>query len=51
MQTYNVPDSAHLRYKSLKGDSVQVKVEEDMSDDKEKDHESETVGWLITSGR
>jgi len=50
MQTYNVRDSAHLRYQSLGTQSVKVKVEEDASKDGEVIHEMEDVGWMIFAG-
>lgn len=46
MQTANGPDTATLRYKGLTSEHVQVKVEEEQSQDQETTHAAEQVGWL-----
>lgn len=43
-------DPSHLRYQSLDGDSVQVKVGEDRYSDTELTHTPEIVGYLVVGG-
>jgi hypothetical protein len=46
MQTANGPDTATLRYQGLTAEHVQIKVEEEQSQDLETTHAAEQVGWL-----
>jgi hypothetical protein len=46
MQTTDGGDTAALRYKDLKTNSVHIRVEEDQSKDKETAHTTEVVGYL-----
>ncbi|MFC4879154.1 gp53-like domain-containing protein [Microbulbifer halophilus] len=47
MQTFDGGDTAVLRRKNLTSSSVQVKVEEEQSDDSEVAHTTEVVGYII----
>ncbi len=47
MQTYAGEDTASLRYRGLTDGSVQVRVEEEQSADRETNHPNESVGYLI----
>ena len=49
MNTENEDDPAVLRYKNLSDSSVQVKVEEEQSEDSEVNHTAEVVGYLAIS--
>jgi hypothetical protein len=47
LATYDGTDNAHLRYQNLGGDGVEVKVEEDTTDDTEMNHSNaEVVHYL-----
>jgi hypothetical protein len=46
LATYDGGDSSHLRYRNLTGGSVQVMVEEDTTNDREKNHTREVVDYL-----
>lgn len=47
MQTFDGSDPAALRHRSLSSTSVQVKVEEEQSNDTETNHTTEVVGYLV----
>ncbi|MEM8963766.1 MAG: zinc-dependent metalloprotease family protein [Acidobacteriota bacterium] len=47
MQTMNGADPATLRYKSLSGSSVKVRVHEEKSEDNETGHNNEVVGYIV----
>lgn len=46
---YDGSDSSHLRYQSLTSASVQIKVEEDTTYDKEKNHTKEVVDYIAVA--
>lgn len=46
MQTYNDSDPASIRYDDLKTHSVAVLIQEEDSLDSERDHQTETVGYV-----
>jgi serralysin len=48
--TYDGGDSAHLRYTGLSATSVQVRVEEDTTQDAETSHTTEAVHYLAIEG-
>jgi len=50
LASYDGPDNAHLRYKSLTATSVQVKQEEDTTWDSEMEHTTEVVNYLALAG-
>lgn len=47
MQSLKENDTASLRYKSLSGQGVKVRIEEEQSKDDEINHKKETVGYMI----
>lgn len=47
IQTYIGTDTAALRYQSLSASGVQIRLEEEKSDDDETTHIAENVGWLV----
>jgi len=47
MQTKYGGDTATLRNVNLKGDRVTVKVQEEQSRDKEVDHTTEVIGYMV----
>ncbi len=47
MQTFEGTDTASLRYGKLTDSSVQIRVEEEKSADKETNHPNESVGYLL----
>jgi hypothetical protein len=47
MTTTNGPDPAGLRYRNLGDGAVELRVEEERSDDDETDHVTETVSYLV----
>ncbi len=47
MQTFDGSDPAALRHRNLSATSVQVKVEEEQSNDTETNHTTEVVGYLV----
>ncbi|WP_144240087.1 DsbA family protein [Haladaptatus cibarius] len=47
IQTYNGWDSSQIRYRNLTSSSVEVKVEEEQSEDAEVVHRAESVGYLV----
>ncbi|WP_458189241.1 hypothetical protein [Haladaptatus sp. NG-WS-4] len=50
-QTFNGPDTVHLRYRNLSGTGVEVKVEEEQSFDDESMHwVEEAVGYAVFEG-
>jgi hypothetical protein len=50
MQTYDGGDPATLRYQNLNDSSVEVKVEEETSNDSETNHTTEIVGYFVADG-
>ena len=48
--TYDDGDGAYLRYRSLESGSVQLKIEEDKTQDSETNHATEVVGYLAIEG-
>jgi len=48
--TFDGGDSAHLRYRNLTGTSVEVHVEEDTTADREINHTTEVVSYLVLLG-
>jgi hypothetical protein len=50
MQTTNDGDTATLRYKDLDAGGTDIQVEEEQSEDTEISHDSETVGYFVTTG-
>jgi serralysin len=48
--TYYGQDSAHLRYQDLTAGDVEVKVEEDTTEDQETNHTTEVVHFLAIVG-
>jgi RHS repeat-associated protein len=50
LSSYNDSDSAHLRYRGLGVEGVEVRVEEDTTFDKEKKHDPEAVAYLALEG-
>ena len=46
MQTTNGDNSCNLRYKNKTGSSVEIKVDEEQSEDSEKTHTNENVGYF-----
>jgi len=48
--TYHGGDGIHLRYQALTASGVQVRVEEDTTDDAETDHTDEVVHYLAVAG-
>lgn len=50
LASYDGGESSHLRYKNLNSGSVQVLVEEDKTNDKEKNHTTEVVDYLAIAG-
>jgi hypothetical protein len=48
--TYNGTDSAGLRYRNKDNDSVEIKIEEETSLDKETTHTRESIGFLAIEG-
>ena len=50
MATYDDGDGAYLRYRSLGAGSVQLKIEEDKTQDSETNHATEVVGYLAIEG-
>lgn len=50
VQTTNGPDTCTVRYRNLTGSSVEVLVEEERSEDSEKGHTGERVGYLVVEG-
>jgi hypothetical protein len=51
MQTTDGMDTAALRFKDLKTNSVNIRVEEEQSKDKETSHTTEVVGYLAIWGK
>ncbi len=49
MQTINEADPAGIRYKNLVSESVEIKIEEEQSTDRETEHVNETVGYMAIS--
>ena len=47
IQTFNGGDTANLRYRNLTGTGVEVKVEEEQSEDAETKHTNERVGYFV----
>jgi hypothetical protein len=47
MQTRDGSDTATVRNTGLKGNQVTVKVQEEQSRDKEQDHTSEVIGYMV----
>lgn len=50
MTTYNGTDSAGVRYQNLDSNSVEVKIEEDQSQDSETNHANESLNFLALEG-
>lgn len=50
VQTFEGSDAAALRYRNLRGGSVEVFVEEETSRDEELWHAPETVGYVVVEG-
>jgi hypothetical protein len=47
MQTYSGSDTAAIRSQDPSTNSIQVKIEEEASKDKETNHTTEVVGYLV----
>jgi PKD repeat protein len=47
METFTGLDTAHLRYSSLDESGVNIRAEEETSDDSETGHAQERVGWIV----
>ncbi len=50
LQSFNDSDTAGLRYHNLKNDSVRVLIEEEQSQDRERNHDIEQVGYMAIAG-
>ena len=50
LQSFNDSDTAGLRYHNLKNDSVKVLIEEEKSQDRERKHSVEQVGYMAIAG-
>lgn len=50
IQTFNGPNTANLRYRNLSGSGVDVRVEEEQSQDDEMSHRYERVGYVVFEG-
>ncbi len=50
IQTYHGWDSSEIRYRNLSSSGVEVRIEEERSDDSERDHTTESVGYLVFDG-
>ncbi|WP_458206035.1 thioredoxin domain-containing protein [Haladaptatus sp. NG-SE-30] len=50
IQTYHGKDTAEIRYRNLSSSGVEVRIEEERSDDSEVNHTTESVGYLVTEG-
>lgn len=50
MQTFNGGDPAGLRYKNLTSSGVDIRVEEETSNDSETNHGNESVGYFVFNG-
>lgn len=49
MQTFNGGDACNLRYRDLTKDGVDVRVQEERSDDDEIGHGTEAAGYVVSS--
>jgi len=50
IQTFNGPNTANLRYRNLSSSGVDIKVEEEQSQDDEMSHRYERVGYVVFEG-
>jgi hypothetical protein len=50
VQTYNGSDAAEVRYRNLSSSGVEVRIEEERSDDEVFHRNSESVGYLVFDG-
>ena len=50
LQTFEGYNTAELRYRNLSGTGVDVKVEEEQSEDDETGHRYEAIGYAVFEG-